>query len=196
METFSNELVNRMKSKGLKLIRAVAFATWMYSLLFLMYLTFRLTFNAVHVQLDDLFIDHVPFFTFLITGLCLLVINLASLVLILAIRRIYGQRSRSIGGKEADRSFSFMSRKSIPTPGKDVFVGHSESSSSSYLNVKALIIWLFSTTIWGYLTYLSLANPPSPPYWPISMMMFVLSYICMVYLITARDFRVAIRTKA
>lgn len=183
-----------MKLMGLKLIRAVAFATWIYSLLFLIYLTFRLTFNAAHVQLDDLFIDRVPFFTFLITGICLLVINLASLVLILAIRRIYGQRKGSISRKGAVRSFSFMSNKSIPTPSKDVFIGHSESISSSYLSVKALIIWLFSTTIWGYLSYLSLANPPSPPYWPISMMMFVLSYICMVYIITARDSRVAIRS--
>ena len=183
-----------MKLVGLKLIRALAFATWIYSLLFLMYLTFRLTFNAAHVQLDDLFIDHVPFFTFLVTGICLLVINLASLVLILAIRRIYRQRKGSISRKEADRSFSFKSIYWILTPNRDVFIGHSESNSSSYLNVEALIIWLFSTTIWGYLTYLSLANPPSPPYWPISMMMFVLSYICMVYMIAARDSRVAIRT--
>jgi hypothetical protein len=187
---YQNELINRMKLMSLKLIRAVAFATWVYSLLFLGYLTFRLTFNAAHVHLDDLFIDHVPFFTFLITGICLLVINLASLVLYLAIRRIHRQQKGSIGRKEADRSFTFALKKSNMTPNKDVLNGHSESISLSNLNMKALIIWLFSISIWSYLTYLSLANPPSPPYWPISLMMFVISYICMVYMITARDSRV------
>ncbi len=149
-DTYQNELANRMKLMGLRLARAVAFATWVYSLLFLIYLTFRLTFNAAHVKLDDLFIDHVPFFTFLITGICLLVITIASLALYLAIRRIDEKRKGSI--------------------------------SLSNLNLKVLIIWMFSISIWGYLTYRALADPPSPPYWPISMMMFVVSYICLVYM--------------
>jgi hypothetical protein len=183
-----------MKLMSLKLIRAVAFATWLYSLLFLMYLTSRLTFNAAHVKLDDLFIDHIPFFTFLTTGICLLAINLASLVLYLAIRRISGQKKGSIGRKEAERSFPFVLRKSILTPNRNVFNGHLESIGLSNLNLKALIIWLFSLSIWGYFTYRALADPPSPPYWPISMMMFVISYICMVYMITSRDSQVAIRS--
>jgi len=162
--------------------------------LFLMYLTFRLTLNAAHVRLDDLFIDHVPFFTFLITGIFLLVINLAFLVLYLVIRRIDRRKEGSIGRKDAVRPFTFMSRKSILTQTTDMVVGQSESIGLGSLNMKALIIWLFSMTIWSYLTYLSLAYPPSPPYWPISMMMFVLSYICMVYIITKRDTRVSIRS--
>ncbi len=165
---YRNELVNRMKLMGLKLARAVSFATWVYSLLFLMYLLFRLTFNADHVHLDDLFIDYVPFFTFLITGICLLVINLASLVLYLAIRRNFGRQKVLMSGKEAIRSLIILIKRTNLT----------------------LIIWLFSISVWSYLTYLSLANPPSPPYWPISMMMFVISYFCMVYMITARDSRV------
>lgn len=159
-----------MKSMGLKLTKAVAFATWVYSLLFLMYLLFRLTFNADHVHLDDLFIDYVPFFTFLITGICLLVINLASLVVYLAIRRNSGRQKILISGKETVRSFIIIIKRTNLT----------------------LIIWLFSISVWSYLTFRALADPPSPPYWPVSMMMFVISYFCMVYMITARDSRVAI----
>ncbi|HEY3419638.1 MAG TPA: hypothetical protein VGK23_03715 [Methanomassiliicoccales archaeon] len=172
----------------LKFVRAVAFATWMYSLLFLLYLTFRLTLNASHVKLDDLFIDHVPFFTFLVTGIFLLAINLASLALYLAIRRYHRQQKGTISGKEADRLTS-KSRRSILTP-NSVSRDHSESIDLCNLNLKALIIWMFSISIWTYLTYLSLIDPPSPPYWPISMMMFVISYICMVYmLLSANDRR-------
>jgi hypothetical protein len=152
--------VSRMKLMGLRIARSVAFATWVYSLLFLMYLTLRLTLNSSHVRLDDLFIDRVPFFTFLTTGICLLVINLVSLAMYLAIRRNYGLQKGPISRQEAGQSFIFMIKRSFLT----------------------LIVWSFSISIWSYLTYLSLANPPSPPYWPISMMMFVIGYICMVYM--------------
>jgi hypothetical protein len=165
-----------MKLMDLRLTRAVSFATWFYSLLFLLYLSFRLTFNATHVHLDDLFIDRVPFFTFLITGILLLVINLASLGLYLAIRRVQRRQKGSISGKEAGRSPSSIS------------IGFSD------LNLKVLFLWSFSILIWSYLTYLSLANPPSPPYWPISLMMFVVGYVCMVYMISKRDSRVATRS--
>jgi hypothetical protein len=191
---YQNEFVNSMKSMNRKLIRAVSLATWVYSLLFLIYLTSRLTINASHVQLDDLFIDHVPFFTFLVTGLFLLVINLASLALYLRMRTIRRQTIGSKGMRAAGRTFNLRSRSSNLHPEKDVPIGHSGSIGPGYLNVKALIIWLFSMSIWSYLTYLSLTHPPSPPYWPISMMMFVISYICMVYMITARDSRVEVRS--
>jgi hypothetical protein len=191
---YQNELVNRMKSMNQRPIKGVVFATWLYSLFFLIYLSFRLIFNAAHVQLDDLFIDHVPFFTFLTTGVVLLVINLTSLGLYLAIRRTYKRRNVPIGMKEPTRSFPFIWRKTIPTPDRDVFDDHQGSLVPGNFPVKTLIIWTFSISIWIYLSYLSLAHPPSPPYWPISMWMFIISYICMVYMITARDSRVAIRS--
>lgn len=188
------ELVRRMKLMSLRLVKAVAFATWLYSLLFLMYLTFRLTLNAAHVRLDDLFIDRVPFFTFLTTGIFLLVINLVSLVIYMALRRANAKQKGSIGGNEADRSFGSMSARSTPSHDKDALNGRSGSIGLGSLNLMALTVCLLSISIWGYLTYLSLANPPSPPYWPISMMMFVISYVCMVYMMTARDSRVSHRS--
>lgn len=191
---YQNELVNRMKSMDLRPIKGVAFATWLYSLLFLIYLSFRLIFNSAHVQLDDLFIDHVPFFTFLTTGVVVLIINLISLGLYLTIRRTYGRRDVLIGMKEPVRIFPFMTRKSVPTPDKDVFNDLRESPVPGKFPVKALIVWTFSISIWTYLSYLSLAHPPSPPYWPISMWMFVIGYICMVYMITAMDSRTPIRS--
>lgn len=166
---YRNELVNRMKSMGLKLTRAVAFATWVYSLLFLMYLLFRLTFNADHVHLDDLFIDYVPFFTFLITAICLLVVNLASLIIYLAIKKKTRRHNGSTNGTGIVRSVIVMIKK---------------------VNLTS-IIWLFSISIWSFHTYLTLARPSSLPYWPISMMMFVISYICMLYMLATRDSRIS-----
>jgi hypothetical protein len=191
---YQNEWVNRMKLMNLRPVKAVALATWLYSLLFLIYLTFRLTFNASHVQLDDLFIDHVPFFTFLVTGIFLMVINLTSIGSYLAIRRIYRRQTGSISGGEADRSLGSISGKSFLTSFKDKLKGNLESIGLRNLHVKTLIIWTFSISIWTYLSYQSLAHPPSPPYWPISMMMFVISYLCLVYMLTARDSRMAIRS--
>ena len=179
---------------NLRPIKGVAFATWLYSLLFLIYLSFRLIFNSAHVQLDDLFIDHVPFFTFLITGVIVLVINLTSLGLYLAIRRTNRRRDVMIGMKEPARPFPSRPGKSVPTPDKAMFNDHQESTVQGNFPVKALIIWAFSISIWTYLSILSLAHPPSPPAWPISMMMFVIGYFCMVYMITAIDSRVAIRS--
>jgi hypothetical protein len=191
---YQNKLVNRMKLMNLRPVKAVALATWLYSLLFLIYLTFRLTLNASHVQLDDLFIDHVPFFTFLVTGIFLTVINLASLGVYLAIRSTFRRQKVATGGKEADRSFENISGKSILTSFKDKLDGNLESIGLISMHVKTLIIWAFSISIWTYLSYLSLAHPPSPPYWPISMMMFVISYLCMMYMLTEKDSRIAIRS--
>jgi hypothetical protein len=183
-----------MKLMNPRLARAVSFATWMYSLLFLLYLVSRLTLNADHVHLNDLFIDRIPFFTFLVTGICLLVINLASLIAYLEIQRIYAGQLGSFSRKEFDGSFPIRSKGLNLKQNRDAFHRLLESIGISYRNVKVPVIWLFSLSIWGYLTYLSLANPPSPPYWPISMIMFVISYICMVYMMKARDSRVVTRT--
>ena len=183
-----------MELMNLRPIKGVAFATWLYSLLFLIYILFRLIFNSAHVQLDDLFIDRVPFFTFLTTGVIVLLINLTSLGLYLAIRRTYNRRNAPTGLKEPDRSFPPMSGNSTSKPDEAVFSNERESYVPSNFPVKALIVWMFSISIWIYLSYLSLAHPPSPPYWPISMWMFVISYICMGYMVKARDSRVATRS--
>jgi hypothetical protein len=175
---------------NLKLIRSVAFATWLYSLLFLIYLTFRLTFNSAHVQLDDLFIDHLPYFTFLVTGICMLAINLTSLALYLKVRTIL-RRTGSALGKEADRPFTTRST-AITGLQKKEFHGHPDSLALYDLNIGTFIIWLFSISVWIYLSYQSLTHPPSPPYWPISMLMFVISYFCMVFLFTPKESNVVI----
>jgi hypothetical protein len=172
-----------MKLMNLRLVKAVSSATWIYSLLFLLYLGARLTLNANHVHLNDLFIDYVPFFTFLTTGICLLAINLVSLIIYLESRRAYAgtrgtAKSKGLGPKQNG----------------DALHGILGSVGISYLSPKVAIIWFFSLFIWVYITYLSLANPPSPPYWPISLIMFVISYVCMVIMIKEKDSRVASRT--
>ncbi len=183
-----------MRLMSTRFFKAVAFSTWIYSLLFLAYLIFRLTINSEHVHLDDLFIDRVPFFTFFITSVCLLVINLASLAWYLAIRRIQRRRKASIESGDAELSFMTITKMSILAIKDRLLGSRSESKGPNNLRLKTFIIWSFSVLVWSFLTYLSLARPPSPPYWPISMVMFVVGYICMVYMMAARDSRAAPQT--
>jgi hypothetical protein len=143
--------------------------------------------------LNDLFIDYVPFFTFLTTGICLLAINLASLIVYLEVRRAFAGTRGSIGRNHTNGTFPINSKGLGPKQYGDAFSGILESVGISYLSVKVVIIWFFSLSIWVYITYLSLANPPSPPYWPISLMMFVVSYVCMVVMMKEKDSRVASR---
>jgi hypothetical protein len=191
--TYQKELVYDMKLMNLRLVKAVSSATWIYSLLFLLYLGSRLTLNADHVHLNDLFIDYVPFFTFLTTGICLLAINLVSLIIYLEIRRVCAGTRGSIHRNHTNGTFPIKSKGLGPKQNGDALYGILESVGISYLSMKVVIIWFFSLSIWVYITYLSLANPPSPPYWPISLIMFVISYVCMVIMIKEKDSRVASR---
>lgn len=182
-----------MKPMNLRLVKAVSFATWAYSLLFLLYLVARLTLNSDHVHLNDLFIDRIPFFTFLTTGISLVAINLVFLAIYLETRNVQTGRGRS-DSIDAEGPIPMQQRGYWPKQKRAGLQGISDSIGISYLNLRVWVMWFFSLSIWLYLTYLTLANPPSPPYWPISLIMFVISYICMVLIVKDKDSLDAART--
>ena len=84
----SNQSVPRdlTESRKIRILRAVAFATWIHSLLFFVYVSLRVAVG--NCPLNDPFIYDVPYFTFYVTGMWLLVICFTSMISYIAIRNL------------------------------------------------------------------------------------------------------------
>lgn len=188
--SYRNDFVDHRESKGPRMARAVVFSSWLYSLLFLIYIGFRLMLNPTIVHLDDLVIDYVPFFTFFRAGVLLIGFNLASIVLYAAIRYFSSKQ----GPKAINNYQEFRQSRSMGPNGVEYgYVPKIQPKSDmlTILGIFAFFTWLFSTSIWIYNCYQVLSDPTGywtifhPPGvlgWHLAIFMFGVSYISMIIL--------------
>jgi hypothetical protein len=154
-----------IRTKGLRIISALACGTWMYSLLFCIYVSLRVFVNRVPIH--DPFIWNVPFFTFYITGICMFVIFLSSMGVYLAIRA-YSKPLQHVNRK--------VKLLSIP-----IFI----------IWMFSFFIWLSISSMIVYrpemMTILLFESAPNFPLWKMGIGMFVFSFIFLVTYIALRN---------
>ncbi len=183
--------VNRHESRWFKITKAVFFASGVYSLLFLVYISFRLTFNPSLVHLNDLVIDYVPFFTFLRSGILMVGVCLASIILYV-IMWSYSRSKRAAKAKgELQRS---QQCQAVGPDGIEVGntpYGQPRSERFGVLGILVLVAWFLSTAVWAYSCFLVLSYPksywtvyhaPGVLGWHVAIFMFLVSYISTIIL--------------
>ena len=188
---YQGELVDHKESKMLRIAGAFVFATGMYSLLFIIYIVFRLIFNPDIVRLNDLFIDYIPYFTFYITGILMLAVSSISICLYIVIRKFSRSKSRH---PKAIIKFQWVRKRIFRKPNgienRDVSNSQPRSERLSILEMSVLVTWLFSMSIWAYICFFIISHPLSfltthplsVQGWITASIMFVIGYISIMIL--------------
>lgn len=182
-----NELNHRTKSDKIRIIRAIVFSTWMYGMLFLVYILSRLIFTPTWAHLNDYFITGIPFFTFYRTALIMLIISIISLIICTATKYSKRPHYESNTRRESEIIPAFRFGKQTAEPNGDIFCDEVLSDTLKIMRITSLIMWILSTSIWAYISYLILTNPSTLPHWHIGMIMFVLSFFSMMIYCATRD---------
>lgn len=155
-----------IESRKLQILRALTFATWMYSSLFLVYLSIRVLVN--HAPLNDPFIwDILPFFTFFITGIILLVICSLSMGMYLAIR-VYSKPLTKVNREASILRVSFFIIWMF--------------SLFTWAGISSIIVYN-DEMVW----FLVFHSHPGFPLWVIGIWMFGISFISLVIFIAVRN---------
>lgn len=176
-DAFQDQRIGCADSRALILARAIALSIWVYSLLFEVYLSLRMTINSSFVHLDDLFIDYVPFFTFSVTGITMMLVSFISLISYISIQNYLRPLDGSIAVQDIKGIILLVFGKIGGSLGRERPSADPESRKTIRLRWRLLLICSFCLSVWTYTSYRALLDPPSPPYWPIGLMMFVISFI-------------------